>query len=55
LKRLGHLLADQAARQTSVDAAQRVVDRLGGALERTVTALEPYLLQLQIEQGAANA
>jgi 3-deoxy-D-manno-octulosonic-acid transferase len=55
LKRLGQLLADPAARQTSVDAAQRVVDRLGGALDRTVAALEPYLLQLQIEQGAANA
>ena len=25
------------------------------ALERTLTALEPYLLQLRIELGAANA
>jgi 3-deoxy-D-manno-octulosonic-acid transferase len=55
LKRLGQMLADPAARQTSVEAAQGVVDRLGGALERTVAALEPYLLQLRIEQGAADA
>ena len=30
-------------------------DRLGGALERTLAALEPYLLQLRLEMGAANA
>jgi len=32
-----------------------VVGQLGGALDRTMTALEPYLLQLRIEMGAANA
>jgi 3-deoxy-D-manno-octulosonic-acid transferase len=36
-------------------ASERVVGQLGGALERTLSALEPYLLQLQIEMGAANA
>jgi 3-deoxy-D-manno-octulosonic-acid transferase len=48
-------LADPAARQASVDAATRVVDQLGGALERTLLALEPYLLQLRLEMGAAHA
>ncbi|WP_031335250.1 hypothetical protein, partial [Rhodopseudomonas sp. B29] len=55
VRRLGLLLSDQNARSSSVAAATRVVERLGGALDRTVAALEPYLLQLQIEQGAANA
>ena len=36
-------------------ASERVVGQLGGALERTLTALEPYLLQLRLEMGAANA
>ena len=55
VKQLGQFLADPAARQTSVDTAGRVVDQLGGALERTLSALEPYLLQLRLEMGAANA
>ncbi|NVN85140.1 MAG: 3-deoxy-D-manno-octulosonic acid transferase [Rhodopseudomonas sp.] len=55
VKRLGKLLADPAARQISIDAATRVVDRLGGALDRTLAVLEPYLLQLRIEMGAADA
>jgi len=32
-----------------------VVSQLGGALERTLAALEPYLLQLRLEKGAADA
>ena len=55
LKQLGQLLADPAARERSVDAAARVVEQLGGALDRTLAALEPYLLQLRLEMGAANA
>jgi len=55
VKQLGQLLADPAARERSVDAAARVVEQLGGALDRTLAALEPYLLQLRIEMGAANA
>jgi 3-deoxy-D-manno-octulosonic-acid transferase len=55
VKQLGQWLADPAARQLSVEAATRVVDQLGGALTRTLLALEPYLLQLRIEAGAANA
>jgi 3-deoxy-D-manno-octulosonic-acid transferase len=55
VKQLGQWLADPVARQASVEAAGRVVDQLGGALERTLAALEPYLLQLRLEMGAANA
>jgi hypothetical protein len=29
------------------------VDKLGGALERTLAALEPYLMQLRLEQRAS--
>jgi 3-deoxy-D-manno-octulosonic-acid transferase len=49
------LLADPAARKLSVDAAERVVEQLGGGLDRTLAALEPYLLQLRLEMGAADA
>jgi len=55
VKQLGQWLADPAARQASVEAGMRVVDELGGALDRTLAALEPYLLQLRLEMGAANA
>jgi 3-deoxy-D-manno-octulosonic-acid transferase len=55
VKQLGQLLADPAARELSVAASGRVVEQLGGALDRTLAALEPYLLQLRLEMGAANA
>src|SRR3954465_11035408 len=55
VKQIGQWLADTDARQASVEAAGRVVDQLGGALDRTLMALEPYLLQLRLEMGAANA
>jgi len=55
VKQLGQLLADPRAREICVAASERVVEDLGGALERTLTALEPYLLQLRLEMGAANA
>jgi 3-deoxy-D-manno-octulosonic-acid transferase len=55
MKQLGRLLDDPKAREASLVAAERVVEQLGGALERTLSALEPYLLQLRLEMGAANA
>jgi 3-deoxy-D-manno-octulosonic-acid transferase len=55
VKELGQLLADPVARESSVAAAADVVGELGGALDRTLVALEPYLLQLRLEMGAANA
>jgi 3-deoxy-D-manno-octulosonic-acid transferase len=55
VKHLGHMLADPAARNLVVAAAERVVSQLGGALDRTLAALEPYILQLRLEMGAADA
>ena len=55
VKQLGQLLADPKARDSVVAAAERVVSQLGGALDRTLAALEPYLLQLRLEMGAADA
>jgi 3-deoxy-D-manno-octulosonic-acid transferase len=55
VKQIGQLLADPVARETSLAASTRVVEQLGGALERTMAALEPYLLQLRLEMGAAGA
>ena len=55
VKQLGQLLADTDAREQLVAASAKVVEQLGGALERTLAALEPYLLQLRLEVGAANA
>src|SRR6266568_7139665 len=47
VKQLGQLLADPKAREASLAASEYVVKQLGGALDRTLTALEPYLLQLR--------
>ncbi|MGY4511793.1 3-deoxy-D-manno-octulosonic-acid transferase [Bradyrhizobium sp. USDA 3650] len=55
IKQLGQLLADPALRRKIQQSGAGVVEDLGGALNRTMTALEPYLLQLRIEMGAANA
>lgn len=51
--RLGALLVDPAARKAVADAAHKTVEQLGGALARTFTALEPYLMQLQLEHQSA--
>jgi 3-deoxy-D-manno-octulosonic-acid transferase len=55
VKQLGQLLADPKAHDSVVAAAERVVAQLGGALDRTLAALEPYILQLRLEMGAADA
>ena len=55
VKQLGQLLADPGgARKARSRPSTRVVGQLGGALERTLAALEPYLLQLRLEMGAAE-
>ena len=54
-KQLGQLLANPDACNTVNAAGARVVEELGGALERTLAALEPYLLQLRLEMGASDA
>jgi 3-deoxy-D-manno-octulosonic-acid transferase len=55
VEQLGQLLADAAACDKLAAASSHVVEQLGGALERTLGALEPYLLQLRLEMGAGDA
>ena len=49
------LLAQPEARARVADAARTTVEALGGALERTVQSLDPYLMQLRLRQRADNA
>ena len=42
-----HWLKDESARQRVLAAGQKTVDALGGALARTLSALEPYLSKLR--------
>jgi 3-deoxy-D-manno-octulosonic-acid transferase len=49
--RFGAWLTDAKARRAVSEAARETVELLGGALERTLAALEPYLMQLRLEQG----
>jgi 3-deoxy-D-manno-octulosonic-acid transferase len=48
-QRAGAWLKDANERGRVVAAAQKTVAALGGALERTLTALDPYLVQLRLE------
>jgi 3-deoxy-D-manno-octulosonic-acid transferase len=51
--RLAAWLTDPAARRAAADAATATVMELGGALERTLAALDPYLMQLHLEEKAS--
>ncbi len=53
--RINDLLKDAATRKAVGDAGFRTVQRLGGALDRTVNELEPYLMQLRLSHQASNA
>jgi 3-deoxy-D-manno-octulosonic-acid transferase len=55
VRQLGQLLLNPDAQQQAITTAEHVVDQLGGALERTLHALRPYLLQMRLELGAADA
>lgn len=44
------LFADSAARQRMVDAGQATIAGFGGALERTLAAIDPYLVQIRLER-----
>ena len=50
---LADWLAHPATRKTVADAALVTVGKLSGALDRTLIALEPYLMQLRLEQQAS--
>jgi len=49
---IGIWLSNPAARQAAADAAAVTIQKLSGALERTWTALNPYLIQLRLEERA---
>lgn len=51
--RVGAWLKDGEERARVSAAAKATVDLLGGALERTLTAIEPYLMQLRLEHRDA--
>jgi 3-deoxy-D-manno-octulosonic-acid transferase len=53
--RIGAWLKDPASREAAAAAGLQTVTALGGALERTLTALEPYLLQLRIDRQLMHA
>jgi 3-deoxy-D-manno-octulosonic-acid transferase len=53
--RMGALLTDAQERAAIVTAARETVDRLGGALERTLAALDPYLMQIRLERRDSHA
>jgi 3-deoxy-D-manno-octulosonic-acid transferase len=53
--RLGMLLAHPAACERVAENAYDTVEGLGGALERTLFSLEPYLLQLRLGQRVSHA
>ncbi len=48
--RLGAWLASSTLRQGIADAGLTTVEGLGGALKRTLAALDPYLMQLRLER-----
>jgi 3-deoxy-D-manno-octulosonic-acid transferase len=49
-QRIGSWLTDAALRKRVADAGLATVDQLGGALRRTLSAIEPYLMQLDLER-----
>jgi 3-deoxy-D-manno-octulosonic-acid transferase len=51
----GAWLKDASERAAVVAAARATVATLGGALERTVAALEPYLMQIRLERRHHDA
>jgi 3-deoxy-D-manno-octulosonic-acid transferase len=53
--RAGAWLEDARERMAAVAAARATVAALGGGLERTLAALEPYLMQIRLERRAGHA
>jgi 3-deoxy-D-manno-octulosonic-acid transferase len=51
--RLSDWLTNSAARKAVAEAGAKTVKELSGALERTLAALKPYLMQLRLEQKAS--
>jgi 3-deoxy-D-manno-octulosonic-acid transferase len=52
---IGALLTDAERRKNMADAGRQTVEALGGALERTLQALDPYFMQLRLEHRPTDA
>lgn len=52
--RIGAWLGEPNERERFAQAARGVVDGLGGAMDRTAAAVEPYLMQLRLEHHEAT-
>jgi 3-deoxy-D-manno-octulosonic-acid transferase len=52
---IGGWLVEPDQRKAVTDGGRRTVDRLGGALERTLAALEPYFMQLRLGRHSPDA
>jgi len=53
--RVGAWLTDAGERRTVVEAARTTVATLAGALDRTLAALDPYLMQIRLERRDSHA
>jgi len=53
--RVGAWLKDAEERAKVVAAARETVATLGGALDRTIAALDPYLMQIRLERRGSDA
>jgi len=53
--RLGALLKDSNERAALVAAARETLKSLGGALERTLAALDPYLVDIRMDRPKSHA
>jgi 3-deoxy-D-manno-octulosonic-acid transferase len=51
----GAWLKDTRERMAAVASARALIAKLGGGLERTLAALEPYLMQIRLERPADHA
>ncbi len=54
LSELSGWLHNPASRRAVADAGSKAVRPLGGALDRTLAALDPYFMQLRLEQQRAS-
>jgi 3-deoxy-D-manno-octulosonic-acid transferase len=53
--RVGALLTNAAERAAITGAARATVERLSGALDRTLAALDPYFMQIRLERRGSHA
>ncbi len=53
--RIGAWLKDAEARKAVTEKATKSMDTLTGALERTLAALDPYLMEFRLDRRADNA